>query len=157
RADERLRPRAPDSYIVSMTRGPSDVLAVVLMAKDAGVADRLDVVPLFETVADLHAAPRTMERLFANPAYARHLAARGRGQPIMIGYSASNTDAGYLTANWELHLAQRALAATCRTHGATLTLFHARGGSVGREGGPTNRAIRPQASESVRRRPLLTH
>ncbi len=156
RAHERLGARATDTYIVSMTRGPSDVLAVLLMAKDAGVADRLDVVPLFETVADLHAAPRTMERLFANSAYARHLAARGRGQPIMIGYSDSNKDAGYLTANWELHLAQRALAATCRTHGATLTLFHGRGGSVGRGGGPTNRAILAQPSESVGGRLRLT-
>src|SRR6266581_988579 len=143
RAHERLGPRATDTYIVSMTRGPSDVLAVLLMAKDAGVADR-------------HAAPCTMERLFANPAYARHLAARSRGQPVMIGYSDSNKDAGYLTANWELHLAQRALAATCRTHGITLTLFHGRGGSVGRGGGPTNRAILAQPSESVGGRLRLT-
>ena len=156
RAHERLGPRAIDTYIVSMTRGPSDLLAVLLMAKDAGIADHLDVVPLFETVADLHAAPRTMERLFANPAYSRHLAARGRGQPIMIGYSDSNKDAGYVTANWELHLAQRALAALCRERSVTLTLFHGRGGSVGRGGGPTNRAILAQPPESVGGRLRLT-
>ncbi len=156
RAHERLGPRAIDTYIVSMTRGPSDLLAVLLMAKDAGIADHLDVVPLFETVADLHAAPRTMERLFANPAYSRHLAARLRGQPIMIGYSDSNKDAGYVTANWELHLAQRALAALCRERSVTLTLFHGRGGSVGRGGGPTNRAILAQPPESVGGRLRLT-
>jgi len=156
RAHERVGPRAIDTFVVSMTRGPSDVLAVLLMARDAGVADRLDVVPLFETVADLHAAPRTMERLFASPAYDRHLVARRRGQPIMIGYSDSNKDAGYLTANWELHLAQRALAALCRERGVVLTLFHGRGGSVGRGGGPTNRAILAQPPESVGGRLRLT-
>ena len=75
RAHERVGPLAVETYVVSMTRGPSDLLAVLLMAKDAGVSDRLDIVPLFETVADLHRAPETLERLFANPAYARHLAA----------------------------------------------------------------------------------
>jgi phosphoenolpyruvate carboxylase len=156
RAHERIGPAAIESYVVSMTRGPSDLLAVLLMARDAGVSERLDVVPLFETVADLHAAPTTLERLFENPAYARHLAARGRMQTVMVGYSDSNKDGGYLTANWELHLAQRALAATCRKHGVTLTLFHGRGGTVGRGGGPTNRAILAQPPESVGGRLRLT-
>jgi phosphoenolpyruvate carboxylase len=156
RAHDRLGPRAIDTYIASMTRGPSDVLAVLLLAKDAGLQDRLDVVPLFETVADLHAAPGTMDRLFRNPAYAAHLDARGRGQPIMIGYSDSNKDAGYFTANWELHLAQRALAGLCHDRGITLTFFHGRGGSVGRGGGPTNRAILAQPPESVGGRLRLT-
>jgi phosphoenolpyruvate carboxylase len=156
RAHERVGAAAIDSYIISMTRGTSDLLAVLLLAKDAGVADALDVVPLFETVADLHAAPRTMEQLFTNPAYDRHLRARGRAQAIMIGYSDSNKDAGYLTANWELHLAQRALAALCARHHVTLTLFHGRGGSVGRGGGPTNRAILAQPPESVGGRLKLT-
>ena len=156
RAHERVGPAAVESYVVSMTRGPSDLLAVLLMARDAGVSDRLDVVPLFETVADLHAAPSTMERLFENPAYARHLAARGSVQTVMVGYSDSNKDGGYLTANWELHLAQRALAAACRKHGVALTLFHGRGGTVGRGGGPTNRAILAQPPESVGGRLRLT-
>ena len=156
RAHERVGEAAVESYVVSMTRGPSDLLAVLLMARDAGVSDRLDVVPLFETVADLHAAPATMERLLANPAYARHLAARGGAQTIMVGYSDSNKDGGYLTANWELHRAQRALAAACRTHGVALTLFHGRGGTVGRGGGPTNRAILAQPPESVGGRLRLT-
>ena len=94
RAHERVGPAAIETYIVSMTRGPSDLLAVLLMAKDAGVSDRLDVVPLFETVADLHGAPETLERLFTNPAYARHLAARGGRQTVMVGYSDSNKDGG---------------------------------------------------------------
>ena len=149
RAHERVGPAAIETYIVSMTRGPSDLLAVLLMARDAGVADGLDVVPLFETVADLHAAPDTLERLFTNPAYARHLAARGGRQTVMVGYSDSNKDGGYLTANWELHLAQRAIASVGQRHGVGLTLFHGRGGSVGRGGGPTNRAILSQPPESV--------
>jgi phosphoenolpyruvate carboxylase len=149
RAHERLGPLSIESYVVSMTRGPSDLLAVLLMATDAGVSDRLDVVPLFETVADLHKAPETLEHLFANPAYARHLAARGGAQMVMLGYSDSNKDGGYLTANWELHLAQRAIAALCARHGVRLTLFHGRGGTVGRGGGPTNRAILAQPPESV--------
>jgi len=149
-------PAAIETYIVSMTRGPSDLLAVLLMARDAGVADGLDVVPLFETVADLHKAPATLERLFANPAYARHLDVRGRRQTVMIGYSDSNKDGGYLTANWELHLAQRAIASVCGRHRVGLTLFHGRGGSVGRGGGPTNRAILAQPPESVGGRLRLT-
>jgi phosphoenolpyruvate carboxylase len=156
RAHERVGPASVESYVVSMTRGPSDLLAVLLMARDAGVSDRLDVVPLFETVADLHAAPSTLERLFENPAYARHLAARGGAQTVMVGYSDSNKDGGYLTANWELHRAQRALAAACRKRGVTLTLFHGRGGTVGRGGGPTNRAILAQPPESVGGRLRLT-
>jgi len=156
RAHERIGPAAVESYVVSMTRGPSDLLAVLLMARDAGVSDRLDVVPLFETVADLHAAPSTMEQLFENQAYARHVAARGRAQMIMVGYSDSNKDGGYLTANWEMHLAQRSLAAVCRKHGVQLTLFHGRGGTVGRGGGPTNRAVLAQPPESVGGRLRLT-
>jgi phosphoenolpyruvate carboxylase len=156
KAHERVGPAAIETYIVSMTRGPSDLLAVLLMAQDAGVGDGLDVVPLFETVADLHAAPFTLERLFADPAYARHLEARGRRQTVMIGYSDSNKDGGYLTANWELHLAQRAIASVCERHGIGLTLFHGRGGSVGRGGGPTNRAILAQPPESVGGRLRLT-
>jgi phosphoenolpyruvate carboxylase len=156
RAHERVGTAAIDTYIVSMTRGPSDLLAVLLMAQDAGVSDHLDVVPLFETVADLHAAPDTLRQLFTNPAYATHLAARGGRQTVMLGYSDSNKDGGYLTANWELHLAQRAIASVCSEHQVELTLFHGRGGSVGRGGGPTNQAILAQPPESVAGRIRLT-
>lgn len=156
RAHERVGRMAVQNYVISMTTGASDVLAVLLMAKDAGVDAMLDIVPLFETVADLHAAPEIMTLLFTNAAYQQHLAVRGHAQQIMIGYSDSNKDGGYLTANWELHLAQRALAATCEAHGVHLTLFHGRGGSIGRGGGPANRAILAQPPESVQGRIRLT-
>jgi phosphoenolpyruvate carboxylase len=156
RAHGALGPAAVDSYVISMTRGPSDVLAVLLLARDAGIGAALDVVPLFETLEDLAASPRTMEALFGNPAYRAHLAERRGAQPIMIGYSDSNKEGGYLTANWELHKAQRALSALCTREGVRLTFFHGRGGSIGRGGGPTNRAILAQPPESVRGRLKLT-
>ncbi|MCB0253613.1 MAG: phosphoenolpyruvate carboxylase [Anaerolineae bacterium] len=150
RAHERLGPRAIDSYIISMTAGASDVLAVLLMAQDTGVADQLDIVPLFETVRDLENAGRVMEALFTNPVYAAHLLARGGRQQVMIGYSDSNKDGGFLAANWALHRTQRALVEVCDRHGVWLTLFHGRGGTIGRGGGPTNEAILAQPAGSVR-------
>lgn len=156
RAHQRIGPRAIQSYVISMTTGASDVLAVQLLAKDAGLAGALDIVPLFETIEDLHAAPGIMEALFTCEAYRQHLEQRGWHQQIMIGYSDSNKDGGYLTANWELFRAQRALAAICDRFGVTLTLFHGRGGTIGRGGGPTNRAILAQPPESVRGRIKLT-
>ncbi|MGB0389077.1 MAG: phosphoenolpyruvate carboxylase, partial [Ardenticatenaceae bacterium] len=92
RAHERIGELAIQTYVISMTTGVSDVLAVLLLAQDAGVDDQLEIVPLFETVPDLHAAPAIMEKLFTNPAYAKHLKARGWAQQIMIGYSDSNKD-----------------------------------------------------------------
>jgi phosphoenolpyruvate carboxylase len=156
RAHARVGPAAVEAYIVSMTHAPSDVLAPLVLARDAGCADGLDVVPLFETVKDLHASPAVLATLFTNPAYASHIDRRGRGQCVMIGYSDSNKDAGYVTANWELHRSQRALARVCHDHGVSLLLFHGRGGSVGRGGGPTNRAILAQPKESVAGRLRLT-
>jgi phosphoenolpyruvate carboxylase len=156
RAHRRVGPESVQTYIVSMTRGPSDLLAVLLLARDAGVADQLDLVPLFETIEDLHGARATLEALFANPGYRRHLEVRGRRQTVMIGYSDSNKQAGYVTAHWELHLAQRAVAALCLQQGIALTLFHGRGGTVGRGGGPANRAVLAQPSESVGGRLRLT-
>lgn len=156
RGHERVGVQAIQNYIISMTAGASDVLAVLLMAKDAGVNAALNVVPLFETLADLQAAPAIMDALFANPAYAQHLARRGRQQQIMLGYSDSNKDTGYVTANWELRRAQQALPAVCGAYGIRLTLFHGRGGSIGRGGGPTNRAILAQPAESLRGRIRLT-
>jgi len=156
RAYERMGRDAIDTYIISMTQRASDVLAVLLLAKDAGCAHGLDVVPLFETVEDLHAAPGIMERLLTIPEYRAHIARRGDHQQVMIGYSDSNKDGGYLTATWELQVAQRALAAVMARHGVALTLFHGRGGSIGRGGGPANAAIRAQPPESVRGRLKLT-
>jgi phosphoenolpyruvate carboxylase len=139
-----------------MTTGPSDVLGVLLMAQDAGVSDRLDIAPLFETLADLQAAPRIMVLLLGNEAYGAHLAQRANSQLVMLGYSDSNKDTGYLTANWELRCAQRAIPEVCSHHGVRLTLFHGRGGTVGRGGGPANRAILAQPPESVHGRIRLT-
>ena len=140
-----------------MTRGPSDLLAVLLMAKDAGVSDRLDVVPLFETRGRPARGARDPRAALREPGLRPpSRSARGGAQTVMIGYSDSNKDGGYLTANWELHLAQRAIAAVCARHGVRLTLFHGRGGTVGRGGGPTNRAILAQPPESVGGRLRLT-
>jgi phosphoenolpyruvate carboxylase len=156
RAYDRLGRDAIDTYIISMTEQVSDVLAVLVMARDAGCADGLDVVPLFETVADLDRAPRVLEELLTNPPYREHLARRGDHQQVMIGYSDSNKDAGYLTATWQLQRAQRALVEVADRHGIRLTLFHGRGGSLGRGGGPANAAIRAQPPEAVRGRLKLT-
>ncbi|MCB0173844.1 MAG: phosphoenolpyruvate carboxylase, partial [Anaerolineae bacterium] len=142
-------------YIVSMTRGPDDLLAVLLLARWAGLclrpdgADGLDLVPLFETRADLSNGPDTMTELFTHPHYAEHLKRLGHRQTIMIGYSDSNKDAGYIAAKWELYKAQEALADCCRSHGIALTLFHGRGGTIARGGGAPNRAVMAQPPGSV--------
>ena len=156
RGKEEIDEDAVQTYIISMTTSASHVLEVLLLAKDAGLLGRIDIVPLFETVSDLDAAPQIMTTLFENAAYRRHLEARGWRQPIMIGYSDSNKDGGYLRANWMLFLAQRTLARLCDRYGVRLTLFHGRGGTLGRGGGPANRAILAQPPESVRGRVRLT-
>jgi phosphoenolpyruvate carboxylase len=150
-------------YIVSMTHGPEDILAVLLLARWTGlclqsdsVCEGLAIAPLFETRSDLEHADQTMTALFAHPVYARHLRARGQQQTIMIGYSDSNKDAGYLTAQWEVFQAQERLAACCRQHGILLTLFHGRGGTIARGGGPANRAILAQPAGSVGGRIRIT-
>jgi len=155
-AHEMLGPQSMQTYIISMTEGVSNMLEVLLMAHDAGLEGKLDIVPLFETVNDLLAAPKIMENLFNNPVYANHLKQRGGQQQIMIGYSDSNKDGGYLRANWMLFTAQRNLAETCQRHGVVMTLFHGRGGSLGRGGGPANRAILSQPPESVKGRIRIT-
>ncbi len=155
-AHQNVGPSSIQSYIISMTQGVSDLLEVLLLAKDANLLGELDVVPLFETVEDLRNAPRIMTELFSNPIYWRHLQQRGGKQQIMIGYSDSNKDGGYLQANWMLYTAQRNLAQVCKQFDITLTLFHGRGGSLGRGGGPANRAILAQPPESVKGRIRIT-
>jgi phosphoenolpyruvate carboxylase len=151
----RVYGRAPlGPFVVSMTRGVADVLTVVLLARWAGAEPAPPVVPLFETLDDLDAAPRVLAALFAQPAYRAHLAATG--QMVMIGYSDSNKDGGYLAASWALYRAQEAVARVCREHGVALTLFHGRGGSVARGGGPAGRAIRAQPPGTVQGRFRLT-
>jgi phosphoenolpyruvate carboxylase len=143
-------------FIISMTRGPADLLTVLLLARWAGGASGMQIVPLFETLGDLDAAPRTLEALFALPVYRAHLDSCAGEQMVMIGYSDSNKDGGYLAANWALYRAQEAIAWTCRERGVGLTLFHGRGGTVARGGGPAGRAIRAQPPGTVEGRFRVT-
>ena len=142
------------SYVVSMTEGASDVLEVLVLAKQAGIRS-IDATPLFETQADLDAAPDVLRTLFALPGYRRHVERQGV-QEVMIGYSDSNKDAGFLSANWALYRAQEGIAAVCREAGVPLRLFHGRGTSIGRGGGPAGRAILAQPPGSVAGRMRLT-
>lgn len=135
------------SSIVSMAEGASDVLEALLLAKEAGVPD-IDVTPLFETLADLDASEEVMRRLFGSEPYRRHLERRGV-QEVMIGYSDSNKDVGLVAANWALYRAQESLAALCREHGVKLRIFHGRGTSIGRGGGPAGQAILAQPPGSL--------
>ena len=159
---EQLNPDVIHTYIISMATGPSDVLAVLLLAREAGLYDpaagrsALDIVPLFETRADLQQAPGILTDLLATPAYREHLGRRGDRQEIMLGYSDSNKDSGYLAANWALYVAQRDLVAIAQEAGIDLRLFHGRGGAVGRGGGGANRAILAQPPGTVRGRMRLT-
>ena len=155
-AHQRVGELGIQTYIISMTESVSDLLEVLLLMQDADLFGKLDIVPLFETVEDLRNAPGIMQQLFEHPVYSKHLELRGRKQQIMIGYSDSNKDGGFLRANWMLFTAQRNLAETCREHDVQLTLFHGRGGSIGRGGGPANRAILAQPPESVRGRIRIT-
>ncbi|HEU5316379.1 MAG TPA: phosphoenolpyruvate carboxylase, partial [Chloroflexota bacterium] len=153
-----------DVYIISMTAGVSDVLVPLLLAKEAGLFDPssvpprsgLQIVPLFETIDDLHRCADLMAELFALPVYRRQLEAWGNAQQVMMGYSDSDKDGGFVTANWELYRAQRALARTCAASGVDLLLFHGRGGAIGRGGGPTNRAILGQPPGTLNGRLRLT-
>jgi phosphoenolpyruvate carboxylase len=142
----------PDSlgaYVITMASRPSDVLAVEYLQRRAGVTPPLRVVPLFETARDLRAAGTIVDRLLSIPWYRARVAAAGGRQEIMIGYSDSAKDVGRLAAAWELYKAQEAIVAACARHGVAATLFHGRGGSIGRGGGPTALAIRSQPPGSI--------
>jgi len=134
------------TYVISMARQPSDVLAVALLMKEAGGDVQLPIAPLFETLDDLERAGDVIDRLLELPGY-RHYA--GDYQEVMIGYSDSAKDAGQLAAAWAQYRAQERLVEVCRGHGVTLTLFHGRGGTVGRGGGPAHAAILSQPPGSV--------
>jgi phosphoenolpyruvate carboxylase len=135
-------PEALGIYIVSMTADVSDLLEVVLLQRIAGT--ELPVAPLFETLDDLQNAPGVLTRLFANPTYRRWLQRQGNHQHVMLGYSDSNKDAGFFAANWALYEAQESVARVTRDHGVRVTLFHGRGGSIARGGGPAAKAVLAQ-------------
>jgi phosphoenolpyruvate carboxylase len=144
------------NYVISKTDGPSDLIELALLLKEVGLLQvhprprlAVNIVPLFETIADLRACGPTMDRVLGLEGYRRLLATRGDCQEVMLGYSDSNKDGGYLTANWELHKAEVALVQVFRRHGVGLRLFHGRGGSVGRGGGPSYQGIRAQPPGSV--------
>src|SRR5262245_9257974 len=142
----RTPPGSLNAYVVTMPRAQSDVLAVELLQKDARVARPLRSVPLFETARDLQEAPRVLDTLLGIPWYRDRIQGR---QEVMLGYSDSAKDVGRLTAGWELYKAQEAISATCAQHEVHVTLFHGRGGSVGRGGGPTHLALQSQPPGSV--------
>ncbi|GAA4352160.1 phosphoenolpyruvate carboxylase [Microbacterium rhizosphaerae] len=156
----RYGPRAAGRYIVSFTQSADDLANVHRLARHAVGADGtppvLDVIPLFETFADLQAAPRILAEIVQHPEFAARLDATGRRLEVMLGYSDSSKDVGPVAANLALYVAQEAISAWARAEGIELTLFHGRGGALGRGGGPANSAILAQPPHSVDGRFKLT-
>jgi phosphoenolpyruvate carboxylase len=155
-AQARFGAPAAGRYVISFTTEPDDANRVLRLAAAAGDEAVLDIVPLFEDAATLERAGPILDALLADPTYREHLRSRGDRQEVMLGYSDSNKESGYLAANWLLHQAQAALAASAAAHGVELTTFHGRGGAIGRGGGPANRAILGLAAGSVGGRLKLT-
>ncbi len=155
RIQRELDPEMAMTYLVSMTRSPSDILAVLVvgawtgliggLAKEGkGARATFDVVPLFETIPDLTLSQEFMVTLWNDPAYKRYLAARANRQQVMLGYSDANKDGGYLSANWALYQAQARLSRAASRYGVKLVLFHGKGGTIDRGGGLSHRAIMAQ-------------
>ncbi|TNE73163.1 phosphoenolpyruvate carboxylase [bacterium] len=144
-----INPKSIGSYIISMTHDVSDLLEILILAKEAGlyrfenghVESDIDIAPLLETIEDLENGSPLLELVFTNEAYQMQLKARSSFQEIMLGYSDSNKDGGYWMANWALHKAQHSLSQVCTKHQIEFRLFHGRGGTVGRGGGRANKAI----------------
>ena len=149
----RFGAAALPNYIISKTDAVSDLLEVALMLQQSGLLQgndlQLNIIPLFETIEDLRGCGVIMDELFALPYYRELLRGRGNTQEVMLGYSDSNKDGGYLTANWELYKAELELVRVFEKHGIELRLFHGRGGTVGRGGGPSFQAILAQPPGSV--------
>jgi len=142
--------------VISMTHAAADVLTVLLLAKWAGCKTIPQIVPLFESVDDLRTASVILELLFTSDAYRAHLKSHNDEQMVMIGYSDSNKDGGYLMANWSLYHAQEEITGIAQKHGLKLTIFHGRGGTIARGGGPANQAIRAQPMGSINGRFRVT-
>ncbi|MCL4687817.1 MAG: phosphoenolpyruvate carboxylase [Burkholderiales bacterium] len=163
RAHARLGPEAIRQYVISKAESVSDLLEVAVLLKEAGLvvpgerpAARVQVVPLFETIGDLRRAPATMRAWLALPEARSMVASLGGAQEVMLGYSDSNKDGGYVTSNWELYKAETELVGVFRAAGVRLRFFHGRGGTVGRGGGPSYDAILAQPPGSVQGELRLT-
>jgi phosphoenolpyruvate carboxylase len=160
----QLIARANDIYgsellgpiVISMTHAAADVLTVLLLAKWAGCRSIPQIAPLFESVRDLKDASNILESLFSSEIYREHLKAHHDEQMVMIGYSDSNKDGGYLMANWSLYQAQEEITRMAQKHHVRLTIFHGRGGTIARGGGPANNAIRAQPAGSINGRFRVT-
>ena len=159
---DRQCPEAIHTYIISNTTEPAHLLEVLLLAREARLfrpeegVSRLDIVPLFEALEPLQSAVAIMRRLYDLPAYREHLRLRGDTQEVMIGYSDSNKESGFLQSAWALYRAQGELVALGKAAGVTTQFFHGRGGAVGRGGGPANRAILAQPGGTVNGRLRIT-
>jgi phosphoenolpyruvate carboxylase len=161
---EEIDREAFGTFVLSMTRSVADVLGAYLLAKTAGLfgdtagveSSTLPIVPLFETIEDLQRAPAIMKELLAVPLVRRSVRSQGGVQEVMIGYSDSNKDGGFLTSNWELSKAQIKLTRLGRESGVPIAFFHGRGGSVSRGGAPTGRAIAAQPAGSIDGRMRIT-
>jgi phosphoenolpyruvate carboxylase len=148
-AARRLGARAVPHYVISKAESVSDVLEVAVLLKEVGLLGKVDVVPLFETIDDLHRAPSIVAELLRLPVYRTLVRGRGDRQEVMIGYSDSSKDGGYLTSIWNLYRAQREITDVVRGFDVRVRFFHGRGGTVGRGGGPAYDAILAQPPGTV--------